>query len=47
VAFGDDEVFSSVTAPGCGAGQLLPGGTNEILALNTFAFLALARPSTE
>ncbi|HET6281966.1 MAG TPA: hypothetical protein VFH73_13410, partial [Polyangia bacterium] len=47
VAFGDDEIFSSVTAPACGSGKLTPGSRNEILALNTFAFLALARPSTE
>lgn len=40
IAFGDDEVFSSLTAGGCGAGKFLPGSSNEILALNTFAFLA-------
>jgi hypothetical protein len=47
VAFGDDEIFSSVTTPMCGSGKLTPGSANEVLALNTFAFLALARPSNE
>ena len=47
VAFGDDEIFSSVTTPMCGSGKLTPGSANEKLALNTFAFLALARPGTE
>jgi hypothetical protein len=47
VAFGDDEIFSSVTAAMCGSGKLTPGSANETLALNTFAFLALARPSNQ
>ena len=47
VAFGDDEIFSNAAGPACGSGKLTPGSRNEILALNTFAFLALARPSSE
>jgi hypothetical protein len=47
VAFGDDEIFASVTTSMCGSGKLMPGSANEKLALNTFAFLALARPGTE
>lgn len=46
-AFGDDELFAGMVAPACGSGKFADGSANEALALNTFAFLALARPATE
>ena len=46
-AFGDDELFAGMVAPACGSGKFADGNANEALALNTFAFLALARAATE